>query len=140
MSLAGPSGRLPFSSLAGVAEDRFGGMGSFHLEGRVLHSVSLPSSSVSFADKPPKLLPEFHQGNSLSSRASCLSLKGSSQTGSPKSGVLFSDVCGSKGLGVLETYNRSISSEPLRQLFEVPYGNSSVCTAFGLSGGLDDLG
>ena len=112
-------------------------LGGHRAQAGVLDPVQFPSSVISSSDPLPFVHPFVGEGSGSGERIECLNRKGSSRTSSFIPGLLLEDVCGSKGIGVLETYNRSINSESFCHQDEVQNGDSPVSPVLNSSGRLD---
>ena len=103
----------------------------------VSHAFHLSASTVHSSD-------QFRQLHSCVHSRSCpgggivgLGSEGSCGTGKSVSRILLMDVCCSESLGSLASHHRLVSSKQVCDGDKVQDGNSSVCSGFHSSRGLD---
>ena len=109
-------------------------------QGRVLTTFCLPSSSVSNAGPPSKLLPQFHLGVSSFCFRKRLADEGCHRTGILRTRVLQPFVCYFEGHGLLAASHRPLSAQPLCPPFSFLHGSLPVGPPLPAPRGLDDFG
>ena len=111
--------------LADMAAVGCGGLGSSGSQGRVQGSLPFQPSALCSASTPPKLLPQFHQGESPSFRDRSLDGEGSRRTGSSNSRVLQPGLCDYESFGGVEAHYRPFGPEPDGGVHQVPHGDTT---------------
>ena len=109
-------------------------------QGRIPSTFCLASSSVSNADPPSELLPQFRPGVSSVCFRERLADEGCHRTGILRTRVLHPFICYSEGHRRLAASHRPLSAQPLCSPFSFLHGNPPVGPPLPVPQGLDDFG
>ena len=140
MSRSSRCRRLSVAPLAGVERRGRRTLGSGGLAVGIPDSLPLGSHLIQGSHPFAGLFPELDQGQSSGGRGSGSSGQGCHRIGSPSlSGLLQTVVCGNESFGSVEAGHRPFHSELEDSTDILQDGDTSICSSFGSSGGLDGV-